>query len=348
MADQEEELEDAPEEVEAEEPEGEETSEADPDAILNEKGEAAFEEAFAEVDQDTDDEGGAPGESVKQARAHEDEEDEPEESEEGEEPEDAEDDEDMALHRAYTTLHDSGVPAKVLKRTPRAELIAWAGSVGSEKAGERDESASAGDKTASEVAAGAKEGGTPAQEKAADWAAMRKSLAEGLGIDEESADALKPLHDTIESLRAEVRELRASTDGATAEARAREGRATIDLHVQRLSSSGYSQLARDPKAREKLVAEASVLLKGGMKDATRIFDKAAMLAFGAPKRGDLAQKRRNGVSHPPTIRGEHAGMEVGDENDYFARALDFIDAGRKDLAASLKLPKPKKKAKSRI
>ncbi len=273
-------------------------------------------------------------EEAAQADAEADSEQEDAEAEEDEE------DEDMALHRAYTTLHDKGIPSKVLKRTPKAELIAWARSVDESGKGADGASTAEHDEASKGDAKGA--AGEAAQPTPRAWADTRKGLADKLGIDEESAEALKPFHDSHEALSAEVKELRSLVETTTAALREREGQATIDKNVRRLQAR-YPAL-KDPAGIEKLVDEAADLLAGaksrGKKiDETKLFDKAATLAFGAAKRSDMAQLRRNGVSTPPRTAGGFSAPN--DEGDYWSKAMSYVEAGRPELASRLKFPQRK-------
>jgi len=340
---------------------------------------AAFDAAFESADLDTDDDGSDNQPVEKPARAkakpepkEEADEDEPEVEEEGgdeelaasadddeddeqeagdddgaaEEDDADEDSEDLAIHRAWTLLHESGVPAKVIKNTPKAELIAWAERVESRAEQARADAADAKSQEQTTSKGAKASDDSAASQKPQDWAALRQAISEKLGVDVESADSLKPLFDAHEATRAEVKEMRARFESAESAAREREGRALIDTHTRRLSET-YPKLRESSKARERLVAEAKVQIAGmragGAKDidATKVFDKAALLAFGPPKRSDLSKLRRNGAATHPGQKGGGLRAPAQTEDEYYARALDHVDAGRPDLARNLRPPERK-------
>ena len=262
---------------------------------------------------------------------------EDQELEEADEPE-AEEDEDMALHRAWTFLHDElNVPASVLKTTPKEKLIAWGAEARARAKAETE--AEADDGSSGETKSGATKDtkGGPAQAPTSDWSAVSKSIANELGVDDAAADrAFRPV---FEALDGKVQALEARLEAAETAARTREGQATIDMQVRRLSAH-YPQLKGDQAARGKLVQKAVTLFKTGEYEGRgprAVFDDAAQLVLGKPKRSDLAQLRRNGVSHVEQSRGQ-SSLETSSENDYFAKATDYALAGRADLIKRLKPP----------
>jgi hypothetical protein len=260
---------------------------------------------------------------------------------EGEDEEaDEDEDDDMALHRAYTRLHEYGIPAKVLKRTPKDELIAWANRVVDAKAGAKDEPSKTEKKR--ETPDGAKE--ADAEPVASTWATIRSGLAEKLGIDEDSADALKPLHDTNEALQARLAALEqrlAQSDTANAR---REGQATIDKELRRLGTQ-FPDLRRNSEKQEAIVEEASTII-AGLKarkaeiNVRAVFDKAARIVVGG-KRADLSEKRRNGASSPPELNGLGRSAPL-DEESFWNRATDLAVAGKGHQAISRLKPPPSK------
>lgn len=261
--------------------------------------------------------------------------------EESEEEPDEEDDEDMALHRAYTVLHDANVPASVLKNTPKKKLIAWAAEVVERAKGAADGASKS--QQGSDTSTDAKGAGEPAQaQTAAAWAARRSVIAEKLGIDEEAADAFKPMHDENEAMRAEVKALRSELEQTNAATRERAGQETINAEMKRLQEHGYAQLGRSEKAREKLKDEAITIVEGlkarGLPiDPANVFDRAARAAFGAPKREDLAQLRRNGTSTPSRLGGGLGGAAPS-EDAYWTKAIDLAEQGKPELIKRLRPP----------
>ena len=286
-------------------------------------------EEDSELDEETD-EDDEPAASADDEESGED---------EGEDADDEEDDEDIALHRAYTILHDAQVPASVLKHTPKKKLIAWAAEVAERAKGAASASTNG---QGSDTSADAKGAGKPAQaDPAAAWAARRSVIAEKLGIDEEAADAFKPLHDENEAMRAEVKALRSELEQTNAATRARAGQATIDAQMKRLQDAGYPILAKSSKAREKVKDEAITIVEGlkarGMAlDADKIFDKAVKV-LGAPKRRDLAQLRRNGTN---TVSDLGGGLteESSSEDAYWMKAVDHAVNGRTELIKRMRPP----------
>lgn len=254
---------------------------------------------------------------------------------------DTEDDEDMALHRAYTVLHDANVPASVLKNTPKKKLIAWAAEVVERAKGATDGASKS--QRASDTSTDAKGTGEPAQAStAAAWADRRRVIAEKLGIDEEAADAFQPLHDENEAMRAEVKALRSELEQTNAATRERAGQATINAEMKRLQEHGYTQLGRSEKAREKL-KDAAITIVEGLKarglpiDATKVFNRAAREAFGDPKRDDLAQLRRNGTSTPSRLGGGLGGAAPSEES-YWTKAIDLAVDGKSEQIKRLRPP----------
>lgn len=311
--------------------------------------------AKSQADQDEDDDAADPeldeedGEEASGGEADEPDEDESVDGgEDGEEEDDEDDiDEDMALHRAYTTLHDQGIPARVLKRTPRHELISWAQSVEAGTSAKAASSSADGDPDSTGDVTKAASDSSPGASKS--WADIRKGIADSMGLDESAVEALRPLYDENATLRAEMAEAKSRTDEALAQAREREGRATIDSQVRRLRKN-YPEL-RDDEGVQKLVEEASTIVaglraRGKDADAKTIFDKAALLTWGAPKRGDLAQLRRNGASPPPDAFGASRGSPLGDD-EYWERAVGHAVNGRSDLIKRLKPPPPRDSSRAR-
>lgn len=279
--------------------------------------------AKAEVDEDDD--GAAPDEDEELEELPGDDDDLEDAADDGakasdeEEEEADEDDDDMALHRAYTRLHEKGIPAKVLKRTPKDELIAWADRVGDEKA-KSDEPAS---KTAQgrETSDGAKETGKPASA----WAVMRSVLAEKLGIDEDAADAMKPLHDANEALQARLDALEARTVQ-------RDGQVTIDKEMRRLGAQYGSTLRRDSEKQESILDKASTIVaglkaRGAEINVRKAFDEAARAVMNGAPKPDLSAKKRNGVSAPPERVGNSRTAPL-DEESYWSRGVDLAMSGK--------------------
>lgn len=321
-----------------------------PELTFDAQAEAALDAAIDAMDPHDDDdeedrapqgkakiEDDEPEEEEETVAEDDDEEGEPEEAAEGDEGETEgdEDESEIALHRAMTTLHDEGVPASVLKRTPKEKLIAWAATVEAKRTAASGAETSDAD-SKRESSNGAKTGTEePAQAALPDWATVRKGIAKSLGVDEDSVEGLKYLHDGLTASLAEAKEARTALEAERSEARAREGREVIDRNVRRLMKV-YPQLKRDPAAKDLLMEQAVMLRRGGLAKERELFDKAGLLAFGKPKRSDMAQLRRNGTSTPPTMgKGR---MQPLTEDEYYERALDFVDAGRKDLIATLKPP----------
>lgn len=340
---------DAPEAAESTGPDSFGAESAEP--TVAEKAEATLDSAIEKMlGPDEDDEPAPKQKLSKGAQAlldsddeEADEEDEPDlddeeeteasrdEAEEDEETEDDED-EDMALHRAYTTLHDKlKVPASVLKSMPKAKLIAWAERVGAETA-EAHESPSKTEQ-GRETPVVAKEDGKAASA----WADHRRGIAEKLGIDEESADAFKGLFDTNAALQARL-------DAIERRDVQRDGQATIDREMRRLVGQYGRALKGESEMKEAILDKASTIVAGlkarGEKVNVReAFDEAARIKLGDPKRADLAQKRRNGVSTPPERVGTGRTAPL-DEDDYWSRGVDLALANKgKDAIAALRPPR---------
>ncbi len=309
-------------------------------------GKAALEDADdddAELDEDAD-------EDLEAADDDEEDEDEPtaasgadDGDEDGDEAETDKDDEDMALHRAYTKLHDAGVPSAVLKRTPRKELIAWANRVEEGKAapGAGPSSTDGGREPQQDSAKAA--GTLPTGDKpATDWAAVRSGIAKDIGIDEEYGKAFSPLTDALENLERRLDASLEQNQRFRDELLARDGRATIDSNLKRLERNGYQGLRADEAKKEKLIEHAAALLKAGVaKTADDAFSKAARAELGKPRKA-TAFARRNGMSDPPTRRGGPM-REVANEDDYFSAALDIAYSDRdskhkQDLISRLGYP----------
>lgn len=350
------EIEEKPDDVETTEEEKPDLS-ADDGPTVAEKAEAELDAALASMDvHDDDDEEDKAAAAKAKKKADEDDDDIPEGGEEldveddEEEPEASdddkdeeeseEDDEDVALHRSYTILHEQGVPTSVLKRTPKEQLIAWASRVEASTATKNGAKTPEPD-SERDSSDGAKTESEPAQAAIPDWATARKGIAEKLGIDEESADAFKYLHDAQVARQAREDSLMAELKAMRESAMARDGRETIDRNVRRLKER-YPQLKRDPDAKTKLLNEAVLLRRGGVNGEKELFDKAALLAFGQPKRSDLAAMKRNGLSHGPTGTKGIKTQAVS-EDDYWVKTLDHIDAGRPELARAVAPPRPQRK-----
>lgn len=297
----------------------------------------ADDEDDAEGDEDEDDEEheSLPGDD-------DDLEDEADEGAQGssEDDQDEEPDEDDALFDAMMALRAQGVPASVIKSTPKAKLLAWGAAVaakGKAPGGAGSDSAETDDdgigtaKTAG--------GDDPAQGAHADLSRFTKPFAEELGVEEEAASkALKPILDHMASLEKRLE----GSEGASLAAR---GQAQIDMQLRRLEGK-YPGLTKDATRLEAVMDEARTLA-AGMKasgkeiDARALFDKAALLVNGRPKRSDMKQLRRNGSSTPPTTRPDRLTDGPVDETDYFARVLDEVDAGRLSRAKRIKPPRIK-------
>lgn len=345
---------------------------AEPEPTVAEKGEAALDDAIDKMLGPDEDEAPRESKGAKGVKAlagdEPEEDDEPEVDEEDEseadddeleasaedddepdeESDEDEDDEDMALHRAYTKLHDAlNVPASVLKSMPKAKLIAWAERVGEEEA-EAPSKDSKETEQGRETREAAKQSGE-AKPTGTSWPDFRRSLAEKLGIDEDSADAMKPLYDRLEAIEAKQTTAEAQRAEDRAAAARRDGQATIDTELRRLGRM-YPKLSRDSEKQDAIVEEASTTV-AGLKaqkkpiDVRAVFNKAARAVMGDPKRSDLAAKRRNGVSTPPETLGLGRTTPL-DEAAYWDRGVSLAIAGKgKDAIARLK-PPPMKPGRS--
>lgn len=328
-------------ESEAEAPEAEEPEtggeEQGGGVTLEEHADSAIDAALAEHDpfpstaedeEEDEDEGEEEEAASGSAEGADDaDEDDADESEEPEEDDlDTERDlEDLAIHKAYTTLHAQGVPAKVLKHTPKATLIAWAKRVEAQTSAGTAEKQALGD----DEREGAKTGRAAKAGTAPDWAATRQGIADKLGIDEDAADAFKGLHDSLTAAQAELAEMR--------------GQMVIDTNVRRLERK-YPQLAEKPELVEKLTAKAHKLAaSGGYESSRELFDDAAKLI---KLDRDLAAKRRNGVSTPARLAGGY-GQPAADLDEDFQRRMDLVEAGKFELARSLPPPRTQKKPGTR-
>lgn len=289
--------------------------------------EASDEPEGDDADEDEDDEGDLAG------------------SDEDEEGEEAPEDEEAALEHAYEVLlRRKAAPFSVLKRTPKATLIAWADRV------EADEAAASASSPAPEQeddeapVTKAQAGKSPAKpgDSATRWAEIRSNAAIALGVDEDAIDgAIKPLHDANESLREELAEMRAERARDRDESLVREARVTIDGELKRLEKLGHQGLRADADKVEKLVEHATALIRGKVvKTATEAFTAAAKALLGRPKRADLAQLRRNGFSEPPTRRSDRASTATS-EDEWWAENLDHAYAGRRGLIGRSPIPSRK-------
>ncbi len=271
------------------------------------------------------------------------EDDELEDSAKAESDEDgaAEDDEEKAdeLDDAYATL--LGLPKahrpllSDLKNMPRAKLIAWAKRV--EEATEaKDATPPAG--RGRDATGSAKGAASSESDAATARAAYRARIAEKLGLDEDAAEVLMEPYDTMETLRAEQQADKAA-------AREREGRATIDAEVRRLSAT-HPELKTDKALAEKLVAKATALVKTGeYQDARDVFNDAAKLVLGPKKRTDLPELRRRGSSPSPERNG---GLSTPlDETSYYHKAIEHSLNGRPELISRMRVKTPPQKQKPR-
>lgn len=268
-------------------------------------------------------------------------------TDEDDDAEEEEEDEEAALEHAYEVLLKARrAPFSVLKSTPKAKLIAWAKQVEAESS-EAAEGASSDAERGRGAPDGAKAGGkeapTAEPDTAKAWAAMRASIAEKLGVDEESADGLKPLFDRQMALESKLAALEASREESAVAAREREGRATIDRELRRLERK-FPGLRSDSKKVEGLVQAAAALIQGkAAATATEAFDMAARAKLGKARRSDLAQHRRNGLSSVPERRsGGFSGVDLS-EDEYWRRGVDLAYSGRRDLISKLVPPKARKK-----
>jgi len=253
-----------------------------------------------------------------------------EEDEDGDDEADAEDELDsayatlLALPKAHRPLLSD------LKNMPRAKLIAWAGRVDAANAEAKE--ASSKTEQGRETPNDAKETGKPAST----WAAVRAGLAEKLGIDEDAADALKPLHDANEALQARLAALEARTVQ-------RDGQVTIDKEMRRLTAQYGPILRRDSEKQEAILEHASTIAaglkaRGVAVNARKVFDQAARAVMNGGPKADLATKRRNGASTPPETIGNSKAAPL-DEESYWTRGVDLALAGKgKDAIARLKPP----------
>jgi len=310
----------------------------------------AFEAAFAEhipaaEGDDEDDEKPAEADEDGQSEEAEDDEEGQEsgledsaKDEQTDEEEPDKDDEELALHRAWTLLSEAGIPTSVLKlikRTPKHELIAWAErevakAAASEPTGDAGESDDTSD--------GAKTSAGPAQGDAdLDWAAVRQGIQDKLGVDEEGADALKPLYDAALLGREAKRELE-QVKQALAEIRQAGARSTIDTEMQRLKQA-IPALKTNRKARDEVVEWATALAKTGkFTTAREVFD-AAVKHVPALQKPDLSAKQRNGVSTPPPTRTNGA-RQFASVDEYQDETLRLIESGKRDAAFRLRPPPP--------
>jgi len=323
-------------------------TEGDAEGDAEPEGEAGEPEAEApEYGEDLQDSAEEEAEESEEEADEDEEEGEEQASAEAEEPDEPEDEgaarerEEIALHRAYTTLHEQGVPFSVLKKTAKATLIAWAERV--DAAGKPKGDPASGEDA--EPARGAKGERQEAPSKKAllglDWRATSKAMADELGVDEQSAErAFRPAFESLEKAVAERLE---ALETAQLE---QAGRAAISANVQRLEAKYGKALAGNPEKRERLIARAERLAKaGGYESAEQVFDEAAILELGEV-RPDYSQKRRNGVSTPPSRLGGF-GEPASDEDEDFQRRMDLVEAGRFEQARALPPPLRTKKKPAR-
>lgn len=311
----------APDEEEEEgEPEGDEDEDADeaaePEASGEEEEEADGEQKGAEAEKETEEEDGTD------------------------------------LERALSALRLAGVPSDVIENTGRAKLIAWG-----LKVAERESKRAADFEAKLKAREPAPEVETtksaPAQAAALDLAPAMQTIADELGVEPESATkAFTPIVEAIlKQVRGEHEERLSKIEQGVASSQAAAGRQIISSNVERLAAV-YPTLRSDSKLQHKLIEKAHALSRAtgpnGEKlygSADEVFDDAAKITLGAPKRGDLAQKRRNGVSTPPGIRGSSTAPKTWEEA--MDRKLELIEAGRTDLAKRVPLPPMIPKQKKR-
>lgn len=253
--------------------------------------------------------------------------DEDEDEEEGQ-------DDEAALEHAYEVLlRAKRAPFSVLKRTPKATLIAWAESVESDQA----EGSSGGNGQAQhgrDTDASSKGTTSPAQGEAPTWEAMRALLAEKLGVDDDAADSLKPFFDRQAALEKRLD----AYERSTAE---REGRRNISTELRRLTQP-YPELKDNSKKRDKVIDAALTLAAGLQKRGTevnpeKVFDQAARMVLGAPKRSDLKQLRRNGLANVPY--GNRGGLGVErSEVEFWDKAVGFAESGKPELIKRMRMP----------
>lgn len=304
-----------------------------------EEREAAKAEKKTDESEDADEpaEAAVEDDEDEDAQASDDDEEETEAEEDSDEDE-REGDEDE-LDEAYATL--LALPKHLrpslsaLKSMPRQKLIAWAQRVEEHEAANAQSSSDADrGREATEATKGSND--TPEKEPVSNaWAALRAGIANTLGVSEEAADGLKPMHDTIESLRAEVAELRS-------ESRARDGQAKISANLQRLGKD-YPALLTDKTLRDKLVQKATALAKTGeYTDAESVFNDAVALVPKLKKSkanaSELSRKRRNGVSTPPFERGGAYGSPASSEEEDFMKRMDLVESGQ--FRRAMGLPPP--------
>jgi len=300
-----------------------------------------------EDDPDADEDGDEDEEPRGRRQEGDEDEDDEDGAAEGDDEDEADDDDedDNELADAWDALRASGVPLRVLKNTPRDTLIAWGQRV-SERAGAAGDSGDDSSEATDSADPSAKKAGSAtdaARRTEPDWSETGRRIADQLGVEPEAAEmAFKPFFDAHQGLLAEVQELRSQVESAASEARAQAGRAAVSEQMMRLRRR-YPELKRHAEARQRVTEEATILVQG-MQQAKRtidlddVFDKAAMLALGRPKRTDTSRLRRGGLSTPPSRRGGFEAEPTGID-DYFAKALDYVDRGQPHLARRLKPPK---------
>lgn len=269
--------------------------------------------------------------------------------EKDEEESEDEEDEEMALHRAYTTLHDAGFPTSALKKASKAQLIAWAANVEAKKTEGKDSPESDTDR-GRDSEAGKPEGKGAAQPTAAiSWATVRAEIAEKMGVDEEAADALKPIFDRGEATEQRLASIEASMKADREASAQREGRNTINTEIRRLAGA-YPELKGNTKKREA-VTDAALTLVSGLRargkdvDAEAVFNQAAGAVLGPPKRSDLARLRRNGFATAPAGHREGLGAQRT-ELEFWDKAITYAEQGRPDLIRRL-TPPPETKRPAR-
>lgn len=246
----------------------------------------------------------------------------------------AEDDEAALEHAYEVLLRAKRAPFSVLKRTPKATLIAWAESVESEQAEGASASNGHAQRGRETAEAGDQSTDTAAQPKTPSWDAERARLAKAMGVDEETAEAFKPYHDRQEALEKRLNDM----DRASVE---REGRRNISNELRRLATP-YPELKDNQKKRDK-VTEAALTLANGLQsrgktvDVEKVFDQAARMALGPPKRSDLKHLRRQGFATAPY--GNRGGLGVErSEVEFWDKAIAFSEQGKPDLIKRMRLP----------
>lgn len=320
-------------------------------------GEDALDKALGDVLGTGDDDEPAPRRQPKAAADEDDELEAPEEEEDepaddddreygedlndsGEESEEPEEDEEAALDRAHEILKGIA-PYSVLKRTPKAALIAWANRVEAERAAASSSSESAEEASDEAPDTKAKAGKSPAKsgDAATRWAELRSNGATSLGVDEESFEgAVKPLFDMMESLREENAAMRADQARVRDETLIRDAQVTIDGQLKRLEKLGHQGLRGDAGKVEKLIEHATALIRGKVvKTAEEAFTAAAKALLPRPRRTDLAQHRRNGFSEAPLRRSDRASSATS-EDEWWAENMDHAYAGRRNLIGRSPIP----------